>query len=370
MIAESMYDVFILGSGFSRAISGNNIPTLNGLTKGLEDMIKDNAEKPFSNLILEWIEKIGHDNFEDLLTFLYQDFPWKTSQESHLQYSLYEYLSKLIAKYIENCQAKASTIKNKKAIEKIHPDEDIPLEFLDPNLKKFICRLHSKKANLITFNYDAIFEDISRIVIDKYFLFDSEKNKYEKRISCDHFYLMALMRLHKIQITHHDLFREFIPTFTLSKLHGSINWYHYTKDENQIFLESGYFKGVQKVSKEALVPVIIPPVYDKSGFLNIAPIRGIWVRAREFINKANRLFIIGYSLPESDLTVRLMLKNSINENTKIYLIDSNIDMSENKFKLEIKYENLLSRANKINCDYIKEENAISDFMGAYGDYII
>lgn len=365
-----MNDVFILGSGFSRAISGNNLPTLNGLTKGLEAMIKDKDEKPFSNLILEWIEKIGYDNFEDLLTILYQDFPWKTSQESHLQYSLYEYLSKLIAKYFEDCQAEAPTIKNKKSIEKMHPDENIPPEFLNPNLKKFICRLHTDKAKLITFNYDAIFEDISRIVIDKYFLFDREKNKYKKRISCDHFYLMALMRLHKLQITHHDLFREYIPTFTLSKLHGSINWYHYGRNLNQIFLESGFFKEVQEVSKKALVPVIIPPVYDKTGFLNIAPIRWIWVRAREHISKADRIFIIGYSLPESDLTVRLMLKNNINVNTQIYIIDSNTDMSENKFKLQIKYENLLGGVNQINCDYIKEKKAISDFMGVYGDYKI
>jgi hypothetical protein len=366
-----MNDVFILGSGFSNAISDNKLPTLNSLTKGLEAMIKDRDEKPFSNLILEWIDKIGYDNFEDLLTVLYQDFPWKTSQESHLQYSLYEYLSKLIAKYFEDCQEEAPTIKNKKAIEAINPGETIPLEFLDPTLKNFICRLHKEETKLITFNYDAVFEDISRIIIDKCILYDKGKNKDEqKRISCDHFYLMALMRLHKLQITHHDLFREYIPTFTLSKLHGSINWYHYGRNSNQIFLESGYFREVQEVSKKALVPVIIPPVYDKTGFLNIAPIRWIWVRAREHLSKADRLFIIGYSLPESDLTVRLMLKNNINASTQIYVIDSNTDTSENKFKLQIKYENLLGKVNQINCDYIKEENAISDFMGTYGDYKI
>ncbi|GAG85997.1 unnamed protein product [marine sediment metagenome] len=65
-----------------------------------------------------------------------------------------------------------------------------------------------------------------------------------------------------------------------------------------------------------------------------------------------------------------MLINIIKVNTQIYIIDSNTDKSENEFKLKIKYEDLLGGTNQINCDYIKENNAISDFMGAYGDYII
>ncbi len=361
-----MNDVFILGSVFTRAISYNKLPTLNSLTKGLKEIIEDLDERPYSSLILNFMKLIGYDNFEDLLSILYQDFPRKITEEKNLHYSLYEYLSKLIAVYIEKCQDKSPTIKNKKVIESKHPDENISPELLDPNLKSFVCRLHNEQIKLVTFNYDTIFEDISRIIIDKYFLFDKKTSKYKDRITCDHFYLMALMRLHKLQVTQKDLFTEYIPTFTLSKLHGSINWHYYGKGSDQIFLASGFFKNVEKVSKEALVPLVIPPVYDKTEFLNMVPIRGIWVRAKESINKADRLFILGYSLPDSDLTVRLMLKYNVKPEAQIYIVDSNIDKKDDEFVLRSNYSNLLGNINRINFDYIKEKNAISDFMRDYG----
>ncbi len=76
---------------------------------------------------------------------------------------------------------------------------------------------------------------------------------------------------------------------------------------------------------------------------------------------------MGYSLPESDLTVRLMLINHVNSDTQIYIIDNNIREHNGKFELQIKYNKLLK--NNINCNYIKN-NAIPDFMKDYGDYNI
>jgi hypothetical protein len=57
------------------------------------------------------------------------------------------------------------------------------------------------------------------------------------------------------------------------------------------------------------------------------------------------IFISGYFLPESDLTVRLMLRNHVNPGSPIYIIDNNTNEFNGKFELQIKYNKLLE--NKI-----------------------
>jgi hypothetical protein len=55
------------------------------------------------------------------------------------------------------------------------------------------------------------------------------------------------------------------------------------------------------------VPVIVPPTLSKSGFFNNPIIRQIWRGAYEAIRNTDRVFVIGYSLPEGDLLVRSLL---------------------------------------------------------------
>lgn len=352
-----MKDVFILGAGFSSAISESVLPTMDKLTIDILTKIEGLDDSIYKRILEKFINKNNMVNIEDILTFLYQDYPWKTEDERSLLYSLYIFINKTMALYFEDKEKDTLIIRNKKLIESTPKNGVIPSKLIDPNLVKFIRAIHKNKVNLITFNYDTVFDDVCRMVIDIY-----SNLKKIKKITCDHFYKMPLMRLYKIHRSGYDLFGEFEETLTLNKLHGSINWYHYGEDSDQIFLTSGFFREIEEVSKAALIPLIIPPVYDKSGFLKINAIRSIWIRARKHLEEADRVFFIGYSLPKSDLTVRLMLKVSIKPKTEVFIIDNNFNAID---LIKANYKEVIKNKNGINVDYIKSGNVVSEFMGRY-----
>lgn len=358
-----MSDVFILGAGFSKAISEEALPTLDKLTEDILNKVEESGEKSYIEILNAYVKKYNIDNIEDILTLLYQDFPWKPEEENSLLYSLYVFISKTIALYIEEKEANAPTDINKKRIDKLEKKSGISGELMDPNLVDFIKRIHKDKSTVITFNYDCIFDDSCRMAIRHYFDFENTDN-----IDCEHFYRMPIMRLFRIHKRGRDAYEGFEDTFTYNKLHGSRNWYYYGKDSDQIFLTSGsqqYIK-VEEISKEALIPLIIPPVYDKSGFLKISPIRSIWVRSRRSLENAKRIFIIGYSLPPSDLTVRLMLKLSIQPDAKIFLVDTNDKKINGEYELKLRYRGIVRDIKEVDCRFLKNENVVSEFMGKYG----
>jgi len=116
----------------------------------------------------------------------------------------------------------------------------------------------------------------------------------------------------------------------LLKLHGSLNWASRTTDNAIIPLTlSEYFKyhhitfpedresviipiGTQlkehfsKHSQEQVnnEPFIVPPTWSKAD--HYSSINSVWVRAAYDLGEAEYIFIIGYSLPETDVFFRLL----------------------------------------------------------------
>jgi len=116
----------------------------------------------------------------------------------------------------------------------------------------------------------------------------------------------------------------------LLKLHGSLNWASRTTDNAIIPLTlSEYFKyyritfpeerrnvtipiGTQlkeyfpKHSQEQVndEPFIVPPTWSKAD--HYASINSVWARAAYDLGQAEHIFIIGYSLPETDVFFRLL----------------------------------------------------------------
>lgn len=117
------------------------------------------------------------------------------------------------------------------------------------------------------------------------------------------------------------------PSINLLKLHGSLNWAITTdkKDitslpvkeyvdtirvfpnEKAIYLPIGnemidiFKKKKFEVEQE---PVIIPPTWNKSD--QYSSIQNVWIKAAEKLESADYLFIIGYSLPETDAFFKLL----------------------------------------------------------------
>ena len=80
----------------------------------------------------------------------------------------------------------------------------------------------------------------------------------------------------------------------------------------------------EKQAQEAAsdkVPLIIPPTTEKVGYFQHETIRLIWSKAGEALSSAGHLFCIGYSLPETDLSIRFLLKSLVPEKTPLSIID-------------------------------------------------
>lgn len=111
----------------------------------------------------------------------------------------------------------------------------------------------------------------------------------------------------------------------LLKAHGSIDWFK-TEDITFISRKQRFclddalgqisvlnswdfpkYKG-----REELIPFIIPPTLGKS--LEQGEITGIWVDIYKALQRAERIYVFGYSVPEADLHARFTLRAAIQNN--------------------------------------------------------
>ena len=111
----------------------------------------------------------------------------------------------------------------------------------------------------------------------------------------------------------------------LLKAHGSIDWFK-TEDitfisrRRRFFLDQalGYISVINSwdYSKseggEELIPFIIPPTSSKS--FQQGEIMGIWVDIYKALQRAEKIYIFGYSLPEADLHTKFILRAAIERN--------------------------------------------------------
>lgn len=161
-----------------------------------------------------------------------------------------------------------------------------------------------------------------------------------------------------------------LDTFTYFKLHGSTNWYYSGRDD--FYGETIFYSDIppwerrysrvernfhpQAKDKEYL---IIPPVTDKLTYFNNETVRRLWREASEALRSTTRIFIIGYSLPPSDLGMKFFLQHSQpSKETKasVYVIDRDDSVVK-------RYKKLLSKQNVI--DKFTGEDAVSNFVQWY-----
>lgn len=138
-----MQDVFILGAGFSKAIS-EAMPTMANLSTKIIDrleMLAKQDEAPFHihDTLLEF-----DNNIELWMTYLSQRQPWLSEEDYHRNLALTRNIRRLIREFIvdyKGCSMK-----------KPPPDW----------LNTLIRRWHSQRASVITMNYDTLVESACR----------------------------------------------------------------------------------------------------------------------------------------------------------------------------------------------------------------
>ena len=148
-----------------------------------------------------------------------------------------------------------------------------------------------KHSTIISFNYDLVFENALikagvgvnyRLDEGVHYVLEGEPKK---------------------------LYTEGVPFL---KLHGSTNWWKCDTCDNfwvvgkrQIGRQYPKYKCWSNCTGQK-IPVIIPPVKDKTPYLR--PDNQLWKEADKLLSRADRIIIIGYSVPEIDTASQELLK--------------------------------------------------------------
>ena len=159
-----------------------------------------------------------------------------------------------------------------------------------------------------------------------------------------------------------------LQTLSLLKLHGSINWYYSGRldffGETILFSEdlplchevwrTERFRRPQSRDKE---PLIIPPVLEKTTYFNNETVRRLWREAGEALSHARRVFIIGYSLPSSDIGMKFFLKSHLDRNTTtVHVIDIDSTKSEH-YREQLRLD--------VSAEFSHVGNPVKDFVQSY-----
>ncbi len=328
-----MRDVFVLGAGFSKAIH-SGMPTLSDLTR---EVIQRLEEKQRSYLqFLVGLE----DNIELWITYLSQRQPWLSEYENDYNKSLAGRIRHQIGAVIEEHTARAS-------------QSEPP-----PWLKDLIRSWHHEQATIITLNYDTLVERACKQV---------QTSKNGSKILAQHIYPPYFSNV-QARSGVGVLGEGSLKTFSFLKLHGSINWYYSGRDdffgETILFSEDfpfGHevwsdvrFRRPQSQDKELL---IIPPVTEKHTYFNNETVKRLWREAGRALSEAERVFIIGYSLPLSDLGMKFFLtKHRPSVKTPIFLVNTDRGVVSS-------YRSTL--AWDVRDDFVNNREPVTSFVRAY-----
>ena len=274
------HEVFILGAGFSKAVTPD-MPTMVELTNKLKEL----------NLLSDHDSHV--EDFEILLNSLSLRHPWLTEAEYLRNRARYIDIARAIADILRKCSRRAWS----------SPSPDF--------LKTLFDYWSTRRCTIITLNYDTLVES----------LFWAQSKRVPKPPE-------AIERADVEGISFSRLFED----FTFLKLHGLIDWFFSgnTEYENEpIFYYRPYNTQTSSAAEHARddcfmrgsshhfgpdippvwdkQPFIVPPLVEKTPFFKHHLLRSQWTLASQALKRARRLFFIGYSMPLTDLTIRYLL---------------------------------------------------------------
>jgi hypothetical protein len=277
--AVGMSEVFILGAGFSKAIS-DAMPVTNALTALIQKQLEDEHVSVPSSVLLDF----GVD-LEGWLSFLATDQPWLDRQENLRNQALFLDASRILGEALWQRQNGA---------------------LADPMpewLGRLVMHWHRTRATVVTFNYDNLVE----------------KAASEALRSVETSFFHTALRPVPIPsaMSRHGgvVGAGEVETFSLVKLHGSLDWIYsgspdfYGEMIFSVNLANSWSPDTPTPASVAFDKqrLIVPPTSGKNVFMNHETIRAQWRFARQQIERAKKIHLIGYSLPATDMMARTML---------------------------------------------------------------
>ncbi len=317
-------EIFFTGAGFTKAINPN-MPLLSELTNIVDEHLENNALK----LHYQSLPKTLVNNIEDTLTYLSAKLPWKSETQLALDNALFIAITQILSQYFvhfdknEIFAAGANKFKDLwfymylNSVVTITLNYDIYLEILLRNAANYMSYLEKQ---VLQGKNIADYDEKYRPLIDPFRLKGGVSVEEKHHLSMEGLYSGVIQHISSRFKKHLGLYDGPV----VYKLHGSANWY-YSPDNNsnQIFCTSHDNSEEDNYIFE-LIPYIIPPVLDKTQFYSNNLLKYIWTNAREELLSATHLYIIGFSLPPTDLSVKYLLKSfkEQNPNCKVSIINT------------------------------------------------
>lgn len=285
--------VFFLGAGFSKAVN-DNYPLMDKLTTKVLGRIQKGSVREH----LEEIPSKVKQDIESLLTYLSTDFPWKTDTTRYANKALYSaILHEISSLFLE--------LETSNEYTRDYKPSDVIVSFAKHVLQT------PKEYNFLTLNYDIFLEHL--------FAFASQwKADYNDLYK----YPMSNLRTRIIDSSSITIRSPYPQAPAVLKLHGSANWFWAdTSPSDEIYFSNGAEKDFNNLIM-GLKPYIIPPVQDKNAFYNHIAIQTLWKKAEELLKQANEIYIIGFSFPQTDLSVRYLFQSALrNSEPDIYVVN-------------------------------------------------
>jgi hypothetical protein len=347
--------VLILGAGFSRAVF-DRFP----LTRDLYELTKRYIEQEHERISRSQLERClailnqrqGDEGssqselLELLMTYLISSQPWKDADELLSDEALFIRLIKKLTDHLENEEGRVFQ----------------GFSTLPEWPKTLVTTLHQHRVPVISFNYDTIIERLvykfRQLIRDEYGVMSS------------HLYRLPILDLSIRDIEGGSVGHGYAESFHLIKLHGSINWLfnlNRTSQESLVFQRIvasdspkldlfDRYRGdcdqeTERRREQAkkriignMLPFIIPPMSEKSGYYSHNIIQQIWSYARHAITEATEIYVMGYSLPTTDITSRLLFKEVANrQDLKVFLVNN-----DNSSELKDRFKSVMPNAEFIH----------------------
>ena len=329
-----MRDVFILGAGFSKAID-DRMPTLGDLSTDLLGTIRERDPKFGDHL-----ETLSEDNVELWMNYLFQDSPWLSAEDNYHKLSMAHYVRKQLAAIIGSRERS------------IREPPRWAAELVD--------RWHRRRAIVLSLNYDTLVE---RVAGSRQTDAGGEDRGIHPSDLYPRYFTYVGGRAGFARWGFPSL-----ETFTLLKPHCSTNWYYSGqpdfRGESILYADVpvlGLAGATTEEPRDKDV-LIVPPVTEKSSYFKNETINRLWWEAAEALRRANRVFVIGYSLPTTDLGMTAFLATTLRDAAEVgavYIVNPDPNVAG-------RMRSLLGQ-DRIDDRFVREGDVVGDFVEAYPD---
>lgn len=378
---------FFLGAGFSKALNPN-YPTLIELSNAVVSNFR--ARYP-TGAIRQHFDglPIGFENdIEKLLTYLYSDWPWKSSVEKDLDRALYKVFVYEIADALES----------------------IPMVEISQNLRMFIHFLRTVELNrVVSLNYDTLIEQYRlppgfstasvgltglEIKIEEVFVSErrtSPENPWvvdgpNMRSAPDRQKNVMTAAREWIDQVDFEGFRAAIAATTLRKEDASdTSAWSWAKTIHNSFNKHEKFYPVENVGANVLgfdkrkfegsvgktmhlhgslawiedakgptirlpdgalekLPAIVPPVLDKSQHYAADRLKAQWINAHAAIQQSDEIVIIGFSFPSTDISCHFLFSSAVKSGCRIVVINCDGNVRD-------RYDSIFGKIPNVSIDY-------------------